>query len=386
MFPYLIAGAIGFAVAKIFEEDEASKFADGGSVLLAPNGKPSNLTPEQYKLVRTPEFKAWFGDWQNDPVNASKVVDEETKEPLVLYHGTNKEVFVFKPKKFLVIETKEKNGFVYERTKKQVPHKAFYFTDRYDIAKDYAKDRIKSRKKGDINVVEVFLRISNPLRVDYLIHREKIDKIISQQNNYDGVLGKERFMGNEYNSFVAFEPNQIKLADGTNTTFDGNNPDIRFDGGGGINKTNPYIYDNPKLVKMIEDSIEKNGSSFICTYVASAVKMLEGSNVKIYGFSIYNNPDAEYFSDEEGDEGHHFAVLDDRYILDAWIYNNYQDYQANIKFNRSVFDLENKEDKKIIKYLYGNRNKWVDITKNVEDFKDLFPLTYKDLINGYKNL
>ena len=31
---------------------------------------------------------------------------------------------------------------------------------------------------------------------------------------------------------VAFEPTQIKLADGTNTTFDGNNPDIRFDKGG----------------------------------------------------------------------------------------------------------------------------------------------------------
>ena len=35
---------------------------------------------------------------------------------------------------------------------------------------------------------------------------------------------------------VAFEPNQIKLANGTNTTFDGNNSDIRFDGGGGIEK------------------------------------------------------------------------------------------------------------------------------------------------------
>jgi hypothetical protein len=63
MFPYLIAGAIGFAVAKLFEEDEAPKYADGGSVLLAPNGKPSNLTPEQYKLVRTPAFKQWFGYW-----------------------------------------------------------------------------------------------------------------------------------------------------------------------------------------------------------------------------------------------------------------------------------------------------------------------------------
>ena len=55
--------------------------------LLAPNGKPSKLTPEQYKLVRTPAFKKWFGDWEKDPANASKVVDDETKEPLVVYHG-----------------------------------------------------------------------------------------------------------------------------------------------------------------------------------------------------------------------------------------------------------------------------------------------------------
>ena len=34
------------------------------NTLLAPNGKPSNLTPEQYRLVRTPAFKKWFGDWE----------------------------------------------------------------------------------------------------------------------------------------------------------------------------------------------------------------------------------------------------------------------------------------------------------------------------------
>ena len=32
MIPYLIAGAIGFVVAKIFEEDEAPKFEDGGDI------------------------------------------------------------------------------------------------------------------------------------------------------------------------------------------------------------------------------------------------------------------------------------------------------------------------------------------------------------------
>lgn len=57
--------------------------------LLAPNGKPSKLTPAQYAQVRTPEFKAWFGDWENDPAHASQVVDPDTGEPLVVYHGTD---------------------------------------------------------------------------------------------------------------------------------------------------------------------------------------------------------------------------------------------------------------------------------------------------------
>ena len=33
-------------------------------------------------------FINWFGDWINDPANASKVVDENG-EPLVVYHQTN---------------------------------------------------------------------------------------------------------------------------------------------------------------------------------------------------------------------------------------------------------------------------------------------------------
>ena len=55
--------------------------------LLAPNGKLSNLTERQYAQVRTKAFKEWFGDWENDTANASKVVDENG-EPLVVYHGS----------------------------------------------------------------------------------------------------------------------------------------------------------------------------------------------------------------------------------------------------------------------------------------------------------
>ena len=53
----------------------------------APNGQPTKLTRRQWLLVRTPAFKRWFGDWENDPTNASKVVDENG-EPLVVYHGS----------------------------------------------------------------------------------------------------------------------------------------------------------------------------------------------------------------------------------------------------------------------------------------------------------
>lgn len=53
----------------------------------APNGRPTNLSPRQFVQVRTPEFKEWFGDWENDLENASKVVDENG-EPLVVYHGS----------------------------------------------------------------------------------------------------------------------------------------------------------------------------------------------------------------------------------------------------------------------------------------------------------
>ena len=62
--------------------------------LLAPNGKPSNLNEKQYKLVRTPAFKKWFGD--------SKVVDANG-DPLVVYHGTDQDFSVFRTKNGLIV-------------------------------------------------------------------------------------------------------------------------------------------------------------------------------------------------------------------------------------------------------------------------------------------
>jgi len=240
MFPYLIAGAIGYAIAKIFEE-ETPKYADGGSVLLAPNGKPSNLTPEQYKLVRTPEFKAWFGDWENDPENSSKVVDVNG-EPLVVYHGTNKDFYEFD----LTYFGKTDDGFY---------GKGFYFTPNLETAEVYASisewDKMNNTFKKNGKTLPLFLNFRNPILIDL-----KKFKIKNEDGTNDSKIIIPNSIFSANTEYLAFEPNQIKLADGKNTTFDGNNPDIRYDGGGDVSYQNKSI----KHVLELEGfTILKNG-------------------------------------------------------------------------------------------------------------------------------
>lgn len=48
--------------------------------LLAPNGKPSKLNVMQHAQVRTPEFKAWFGDFEQanqPPVTITELAGDE---------------------------------------------------------------------------------------------------------------------------------------------------------------------------------------------------------------------------------------------------------------------------------------------------------------------
>lgn len=186
--------------------DKYPKYAKGG--LIAPNGKTSNLTPEQYKLVRTHEFKAWFGDWENDPENASKVVDENG-EPLVVYHYSNHDFNIFKSKGFI----KTLAG--------QVKNYGVYFTK--DDREFYLKN------KGNYQY-ECFIKILNPFYNDNYRWSQIIDeKRLSflKENSFDGIMTT-----GSVNEYVVLKSEQIKLADGNNTTFDANNPDIRFRKGG----------------------------------------------------------------------------------------------------------------------------------------------------------
>ncbi len=46
------------------EQSIIDQARDNGTYLLAPNGRPTNLTPRQWVQVRTKAFKQWFGDWE----------------------------------------------------------------------------------------------------------------------------------------------------------------------------------------------------------------------------------------------------------------------------------------------------------------------------------
>lgn len=63
--------------------------------LPTPTGAPSKLSLQAYNAVRTRYFKRWFGDWElaaetDDYTDCSKIVDPETKEPIIMYHGVRK--------------------------------------------------------------------------------------------------------------------------------------------------------------------------------------------------------------------------------------------------------------------------------------------------------
>ena len=211
---------------------------ENGTYLKAPNGKATKLTPDQWAEVRTNNFKNWFGDWEKDPKNASKVVDANG-EPKVVYHGSG-QVFDEYSLDYGGTNTGAKNGTL-----------GFFFTDNKKVADSFGG-----------NMYNVFLNMKNPIEAGYFSYDAdgRIDKIntvdgyesvknailkTSSKNNwtdidntdidkwrnkitglgYDGViidtqvdskeivvLGKGQGYAKPHLMHIAFEPNQIKSA------------------------------------------------------------------------------------------------------------------------------------------------------------------------------
>lgn len=237
-----------------------------GTFMKAPNGANTNLTEDQWLSVRTAAFKNWFGDWEHDPENASKVVDENG-EPRVVYHGSGAKFNTFSHKFAM------KNGAVKGR--------GFYFTDDQGYAEGFAP-------KGG-HLFKVFLNLRNPFDAEKLsLSKKDVERVIehldpdgdlivsdyaSSANGYPGkawyrkalketvdaivdssvndadiiselytiggqeaalravaeTLGRDVFMSRgPVNMQIVFSSTQIKSATDNRGTYDPKNPDITF--------------------------------------------------------------------------------------------------------------------------------------------------------------
>ncbi len=77
-YPTVLAGRRELnRAAKLTPEEQVTQ-------RLAPTGEKSNLSDKNFDLVRTPEFKARFGDWQK---GEGSLVLDRNGEPMVVYHG-----------------------------------------------------------------------------------------------------------------------------------------------------------------------------------------------------------------------------------------------------------------------------------------------------------
>lgn len=176
--------------------------------LKAPNGEDTNLTEQQWLQVRTDSFKKWFGDWENAPEEASKVVDKNG-EPLAVSHSTHNvfDEFIYKQK----IDA----GWL---------GAGFYFFG----------DRSLDGQYGS-HVMECFLNIRQPYFATYEEKAElsEINSDEASQEFTETVKSEWDADGVYYNAdlnqeWVAFYPNQIKSAVDNNGAFDAGNNNIYF--------------------------------------------------------------------------------------------------------------------------------------------------------------
>lgn len=154
------------------------------------------------------QFKRWFGDWQNHPESASKIVNEDGT-PKVVYHGTGANFTVFK----------SENG-------------TYWFSESIDYAEAMAYER--AGKNGRVGAF--YLDMKNPYRAklppgqftDPGYEKPIIEK--AKSGGYDGVI-----IENDTDSdieaetfYVVFLQNQIKSATDNIGTFDRGNNDTRY--------------------------------------------------------------------------------------------------------------------------------------------------------------
>jgi len=201
----------------------------------------TKLNYRQWVQVRTPSFKAWYGDWENEQKErnagrdhrVSAKTDARTKsavgrswrtyhtgEPRVFFHGTRGDIRRFD----IEHPDKKDRGWL---------GKGLYLSSEPEIAGHYAK--VKKGRHGP-NVMPLFSSVKNPyvaapeLKESLMFASDErlaqfTDELKSR--GYDGVVIVYPHQGNPIELMV-MEPSAVKSAIGNSGAFSAKSDDIRF--------------------------------------------------------------------------------------------------------------------------------------------------------------
>ena len=208
------------------EQSIIDKAKKDGTFMKAPNGNSTNLTEKQWVQVRTKAFKDWFGEWENNPFEASKVVDENG-EPLVVYHGgSNTKVFNTKGGQFGAGIKKGDIGTYFTPSEKSArSYEEIYnykigekwltlkeLADNGELSEEDIKSLDEVWENEKPNTRAFFLNIRNPKITNFIGNNTKgfnsEDSNIGDNNDGQFI----NINSSKPKEYVAFSPNQIKSA------------------------------------------------------------------------------------------------------------------------------------------------------------------------------
>lgn len=122
----------------------------------------------------------------------------------------------------------------------------------------------------------------------------------------------------------------------------------------------------PETATEEDGSLFPDGSRVVeCTNWARYARRAHGARVKIYGFFCEDNPSATAM--DRLAEGHDFAVLDNRFIIDGWLTS------VEGELAEPLIDLEDPGMARAVQRFYGSPACWtrmLDLETAIEEEPD----------------
>ncbi len=183
-------------------------------------------------VLKSKQFTDWFGDWQNTPEQASKVVNVDGT-PKVMYHGTtlkNGEFEVFDNS-----QAKSKPGLGFKTL-----GEGNYFTS-IDLTKNNRYDR----------VIAMYLNIKNPFIVKNDFRAEVKEKLEIETQGVDYKTIQKQMKNQGYDGVIKYDSNgEVQIA----VTFDSTQSKSATDNIGTYDRTNPNFKRSVSGTRVVEST------------------------------------------------------------------------------------------------------------------------------------